>query len=177
MKERYANIIVDSMHQHEKMVKKHYFPEEVYIEYCDDNKVTTNNINDLISSIMNEGQQQQFRIFAVDEDGIITESNIEDANEDTFNNIPARAEHYPPIQIEEQVEHEEVEHEEEEQAPEPIYDVNPNATDVEICASFTSLLSYVNSYDNGVKIIYKIFIFNLIIEFLKKLKCFFGQKH
>ena len=33
------------------------------------------------------------------------------------------------------------EEEEEEQAPEPIYDVSPTATDVEICASFTNLLS------------------------------------
>jgi hypothetical protein len=36
---------------------------------------------------------------------------------------------------------EDQEEDQEDQAPEPIYDVNPNATDVEICASFTNLLS------------------------------------
>ena len=88
---------------------------------------------------MNEGQQQQFRIFAVDEDGNITETNIEDSDEDTeedVGNLLRDAIGLPPIQTEERVEHED-----EEQAPEPIYDVNPNATDVEICASFTNLLS------------------------------------
>ncbi len=41
-----------------------------------------------------------------------------------------------------EIKEEEEQHEEsEEQAPEPIYDVDPNATDVEICAFFTNIQS------------------------------------
>jgi hypothetical protein len=131
LKERYANSVVDVMHQHEKMVKKNYIPEELFIDYCNSSGETTNNINKLITDVMNEGQQQ-FRLFAVDEDGNITESNLEDSDEDRY---PDSDEDSSEDSSEDQ------EEDQEDQAPEPIYDVNPNATDVEICASFTNLLS------------------------------------
>ena len=128
LKERYANALVENMFVMDNCVKENILPERMYLEFCKNiGKYLTNDIYELIDAVtvdedkkpksfIIEGSGGNIEII-IHEDVGIYEHDDEDSSE------------------------EEEQEEEEEQAPEPIYDVNPNATDVEICASFTNLLS------------------------------------
>ena len=61
------------------------------------------------------------------------ETSSEEEEEDIRNRL-RRCLGLEPLNFEE-------EENEEEEAPEPIYDINPNATDIEICNAFTNLLN------------------------------------
>ena len=129
LKERYANALVDAMFAMDNCVKATILPEKMYLEFCKViGKDFTNDMYKLIDAVIVDEEKKpksviieygagNIEIIIHEGDGIY-EHDDEDSSEE-----------------------EEEDEEEEEQAPEPIYDVSPTATDVEICASFTNLLS------------------------------------